>query len=851
MGLFSCFSKPQAASPLAKPAASFQHADPNSERSAAEPAPAPVPVRIGAVVVNTRVELPAKAPSSRRSTAGGDVPADIPAKSAPSRAKEAVTKSFGRLDVDTDVQDRAVDQTPRKAKPTKAAAVQAAAAQTPAAVQTLPEVQSVTADASSASPQRVPVSQAAQYPAALTAAMGPAGSAHAWETHDAVKNLSETVKGPADFAPVLRPFTNETSDAPVEAYIAGLGKAGAGAGLVEAVEMVWPEAGAVFGLAYRLKKASDAALVNKDNVSTLSECGRDVLRALDVAALLLAAGKRRTVPAATLAELVKLLEECCDLAEVYTRDGWLLPMACNEHIKADFDRASSAVLEALQAGGMEVPPRAVPRGSFLDCNRSLRRTLKRVGSGSIDAGLRAVGTNPLSGPVVEMSGQLGVSAEAVARELAGLPEGVPLDVYYNRVMRGEANMQELVERWGPVFRWHDKAERGYITPTEFTAVLQSLGTLDQLKAADAEAAAAKAFSTADEDCDGRLSLQEFARYVDVITFSDARRQLRLTMGLQAEEAVKQFYNDFASFGSRQAVEGMDSAHFAKLFRDMDMIDAQLTMQDIDLAFTRAKPKGGRLLTFDGFVAALAECAGHKGLRLEGLVRQVLAGSGPVARATKTDSVRLHDDRSTYTGVYAQGGPRVASQAADLASMLDRDATGSAKKPPSRVSRTSAVTVVEKPADKAPPPPLPAMGMGMSQRLSAARMSAGGEGWKRRSHGTGSQGGSVACNPALYDHFLMFAQFGAGGTVSHGGAGRSEMGPAQFVKLLRDCGLLDAEFTTVQADITYTKVKRSGKLSFDDFRSALALVAKAKGVELPALEASVVASQGPHVNTAAV
>jgi hypothetical protein len=26
------------------------------------------------------------------------------------------------------------------------------------------------------------------------------------------------------------------------------------------------------------------------------------------------------------------------------------------------------------------------------------------------------------------------------------------------------------------------------------------------------------------------------------------------------------------------------------------------------------------------------------------------------KATKVDQVRLHDDKSTYTGVYAQGGP---------------------------------------------------------------------------------------------------------------------------------------------------------------------------------------------------
>jgi hypothetical protein len=32
------------------------------------------------------------------------------------------------------------------------------------------------------------------------------------------------------------------------------------------------------------------------------------------------------------------------------------------------------------------------------------------------------------------------------------------------------------------------------------------------------------------------------------------------------------------------------------------------------------------------------------------------GGGPILRGTKAEQVRLHDDKTTYTGVYAQGGP---------------------------------------------------------------------------------------------------------------------------------------------------------------------------------------------------
>lgn len=65
------------------------------------------------------------------------------------------------------------------------------------------------------------------------------------------------------------------------------------------------------------------------------------------------------------------------------------------------------------------------------------------------------------------------------------------------------------------------------------------------------------------------------------------------------------------------------------------------------------------------------------------MRAILGCEGPVARATKADVVRLHDDKSTYTGVYAKGGPKVTEKAHDLAALLDRSDAGAARKTPIR------------------------------------------------------------------------------------------------------------------------------------------------------------------------
>jgi hypothetical protein len=49
--------------------------------------------------------------------------------------------------------------------------------------------------------------------------------------------------------------------------------------------------------------------------------------------------------------------------------------------------------------------------------------------------------------------------------------------------------------------------------------------------------------------------------------------------------------------------------------------------------------------------------------------------GPVFTGTKTDHVKFHDDKSLYTGVYAQGGPSTVDagngQISDISQLCDR------------------------------------------------------------------------------------------------------------------------------------------------------------------------------------
>lgn len=56
------------------------------------------------------------------------------------------------------------------------------------------------------------------------------------------------------------------------------------------------------------------------------------------------------------------------------------------------------------------------------------------------------------------------------------------------------------------------------------------------------------------------------------------------------------------------------------------------------------------MSFKDFENALEMLASDKGVPGEELRRQVTASGGPMCNATQAAAVRLHDDRSTYTGV---------------------------------------------------------------------------------------------------------------------------------------------------------------------------------------------------------
>jgi len=117
---------------------------------------------------------------------------------------------------------------------------------------------------------------------------------------------------------------------------------------------------------------------------------------------------------------------------------------------------------------------------------------------------------------------------------------------------------------------------------------------------------------------------------------------------------------------------MDGKSFLKLCKDSQLHDRCLTPTDLDLIFTKVVPKGHRRINVRCFQNALWHIAEKKGVDVQAVCSHValLGSGGPILNGTKAETVRFHDDRSTYTGTHIHGGPDVgptikASQASDL------------------------------------------------------------------------------------------------------------------------------------------------------------------------------------------
>jgi len=270
------------------------------------------------------------------------------------------------------------------------------------------------------------------------------------------------------------------------------------------------------------------------------------------------------------------------------------------------------------------------------------------------------------------------------------------------------------------------------------------------------------------------------------------------------DALIHAFETYCRFGDShgEATMTMSSRNFAKLFRDCALLDKQLTLTHLDLAFTKASnapttstitaQKAGKRVDYPQWLFALQLCADYKGTTAAALQKAIAAQSeaGPTLSGTVAQPVKFHDDKSTYT-VLLRG---------DASSKLIQ-----------RQGSVKLLPVAQMPAE----------------------------------------------NSHVFVVFEQYALFGETvGTATLGLTSRN------FVKLFKDLDLVDRKVTNTVLDLIFTKAARApagnlfaqpadagGKrLNYSQFLVAVEMVAEEKGVKVQQLYKAIGAKQdqGPLV-----
>ncbi|GIX63084.1 p25-alpha family protein [Babesia caballi] len=122
-------------------------------------------------------------------------------------------------------------------------------------------------------------------------------------------------------------------------------------------------------------------------------------------------------------------------------------------------------------------------------------------------------------------------------------------------------------------------------------------------------------------------------------------------------AVTQLSDVFQNYANK-ATGRLEGRMFVKIFRQAGLLNSKFTANDLDIIFVKHRARGERTLDLDSFDAAIKAVAKALALDYNALVDKVEKAGRPQYAGTDALPVRFYDDKSSYTGVHAHGGPSV-------------------------------------------------------------------------------------------------------------------------------------------------------------------------------------------------
>jgi hypothetical protein len=268
---------------------------------------------------------------------------------------------------------------------------------------------------------------------------------------------------------------------------------------------------------------------------------------------------------------------------------------------------------------------------------------------------------------------------------------------------------------------------------------------------------------------------------------------------------------------------LDSRTFIKLCKDLKFLNKKCNSGTADLIYQKAKTKNGTV-SFDVFMnEILVDLAGKKEVNVQVLIGKLIRSDGPILHGTQAESVRFHDDKSTYTGAIAKNDnfkndisiPNDDQQAAAL-KLQNIQRQKIAQK------QVTEMREIKKSASNAHIPIV------MESSMTETEM-----------------------ETKIRELFMKFCSTG-------------EMDSRTFIKLCKDCHIIVKTFTSGDADLVFQKTKAmtshpsagsysSGvihgkRINYDVFRAiTIPCIAEKKGITVSALLTHLSQQDGPQLH----
>lgn len=330
---------------------------------------------------------------------------------------------------------------------------------------------------------------------------------------------------------------------------------------------------------------------------------------------------------------------------------------------------ASALAKSFQVLGLESAKVPILQNT----HRLVVAELRSIGSGSWTAGLRAIRKDP--GSLARLAKILRSSENVLTRESylnQSLPWAIESISNNGRVEECKAVFLEYCAAGGSRLLSAQGFQR-YIIDSNHLDKLD-----DEVKILHA---CTKLFVDIDRDFDGYLSPEEFQDFYLQKRVPAIRSLVRLVTSISVERSMLDTFEAFAAFGSSGRSSKhhdmhsklfLDGFRFSKLCKDSNIITSRENQKEhADIAFSKCVPANSKKMDFDHFLVAVTRLSVAVRLSLPEVYKRVATCPGPSSTCTKALYVKLHDDKTLFTGIYARGGPDIGPTVVHMEKYVNR------------------------------------------------------------------------------------------------------------------------------------------------------------------------------------